>query len=69
MKVLYMSGYTDREILGHEMLMSDVNFIEKPFTPESLKKKCATRWPKEWMQASHPVQFSTTERDLGSVPE
>jgi len=39
MKVIYMSGYTDETISHHGILEPDVNFIKKPFTPESLFKK------------------------------
>jgi PAS domain S-box-containing protein len=39
MKVLFMSGYTDDAILQHGILNSDVEYLEKPFTPASLARK------------------------------
>ena len=38
-KVLYMSGYTDDVIAHHGVLDSDTNFIEKPFSADSLGAK------------------------------
>lgn len=39
MKALYMSGYTDDAIVHHGILDSDVDFIQKPFTTNSLMRK------------------------------
>jgi PAS domain S-box-containing protein len=38
-KILYMSGYTDDAILQHGVLEKGVNYIQKPFTMESLTRK------------------------------
>ena len=38
-KVLFMSGYTDSAISHHGILAPHVNFIEKPFLPETLAGK------------------------------
>ena len=38
-KVIYMSGYTNNVIAHHHILDKNINFIEKPFTPQILGKK------------------------------
>ena len=39
LKVLYMSGYTDNAIVPHGILEEGVQFLQKPFTPDSLAHK------------------------------
>jgi two-component system cell cycle sensor histidine kinase/response regulator CckA len=39
MEVLYVSGYPDEAIFHHGVLNDDVNFLQKPFSPEELAQK------------------------------
>jgi two-component system cell cycle sensor histidine kinase/response regulator CckA len=39
MKVLYMSGYTDSEVVRRGVIGRDVAFLQKPFTPDVLAGK------------------------------
>jgi CheY-like chemotaxis protein len=39
MKVLYVSGYTEKAIVRNGILEPDTVFLEKPFTPEGLARK------------------------------
>jgi YesN/AraC family two-component response regulator len=38
-KILYMSGYTDNDIVRHGVLQKGVNYIQRPFTMEGLARK------------------------------
>jgi PAS domain S-box-containing protein len=37
--ILFMSGYTHEAIIHHGVLNEGINFMEKPFTPETLTRK------------------------------
>lgn len=39
LKVLFMSGYSDDDIVRHGILKAESDFIQKPFSPESLTRK------------------------------
>jgi signal transduction histidine kinase/CheY-like chemotaxis protein len=41
MKVVYMSGYTDDSVVRHGVMVHDMPFLQKPFTPERLVNKIA----------------------------
>jgi hypothetical protein len=38
-KVIYMSGYTDDAIVRHGLVGPDLSFLQKPFTPDGLRRK------------------------------
>ena|GEM_PF-4831384 len=42
MKILFSSGYTDDVILRHGIIERDIQFIEKPYTPQNLAVKIRT---------------------------
>jgi CheY-like chemotaxis protein len=39
MRVLYLSGYTDRAIVNNDVIPPNVTFLQKPFTPAVLLEK------------------------------
>jgi two-component system, cell cycle sensor histidine kinase and response regulator CckA len=39
LKVLYMSGYTDSTVVRHGVEETEVNYLQKPFTPDVLRRR------------------------------
>jgi two-component system cell cycle sensor histidine kinase/response regulator CckA len=39
LKVLFMSGYTDDDMIRHGMIDEDIEFLQKPFSPLELTRK------------------------------
>jgi two-component system cell cycle sensor histidine kinase/response regulator CckA len=39
LKVLYMSGYTDSTVVRHGVEETEVNYLQKPFTPDLLRRR------------------------------
>jgi CheY-like chemotaxis protein len=39
MKVIFMSGYTDDEVIHQGVMMEEVHFLQKPFSPPNLLEK------------------------------
>jgi len=37
--ILYMSGYTDDAVVRHGIMDKDIEYLQKPFTPESLVRR------------------------------
>jgi two-component SAPR family response regulator len=39
LRVLFMSGYTDDAIVRHGVLEAEMEFLQKPLTPETLTRR------------------------------
>lgn len=48
MNVLYMSGYSEDAIAHHGVLDEGINFIEKPFTPDTLARRTRQLLDSAW---------------------
>ena len=55
LRVLFMSGYTDDEIVRHGILYFETPFLQKPFTGTSLAEKA-----REVLTETTPKRWATT---------
>ena len=56
MKVLYMSGYTDDEIIHRGILELDTAFMQKPFTPDQLLQKVRELLAPDRLESPKPTR-------------
>jgi two-component system, cell cycle sensor histidine kinase and response regulator CckA len=61
LKVLFMSGYTDRQIADTSSL-NDASFLQKPFTPDALGKQLRL------LLDSHPADEPPSQSRRGDAP-
>ncbi|CAN5800788.1 hypothetical protein BH20VER1_BH20VER1_15070 [soil metagenome] len=55
MKVLYVSGYSDNDIGEHGVLDTGIEFLQKPFTPQTLARKIRDVIQESTRAATAPV--------------
>jgi len=70
-KVLYMSGYTDDSIMQHGVARTEIDFLQKPFTPTQLLAKVRSilegRGRDE--QQSQDLRANQSEDSLSRLPD
>jgi signal transduction histidine kinase/CheY-like chemotaxis protein len=63
LKVMFMSGYTDDEILKHGVVAERVEFLQKPFTPHALANRV-----RKVLDRPHGVQADLHGQAIGTIP-
>ena len=53
-KILFMSGYLDDTLGELGVLPTDINFIQKPFSPRIMAQKYATSWTARQVRSDSP---------------
>lgn len=63
LKVMFMSGYTDDEILKHGVVAARVEFMQKPFTPHALANRI-----RKVLDQPHGMQADLQGQAIGTSP-
>ena len=63
LKIMFMSGYTDDEILKHGVVAARVEFLQKPFTPHALANRV-----RSVLDQPYGMQADLHDQAIGTLP-